>query len=73
MAGVGGLNDMRSKSHRNEHLADAKGSMADEEKTGRLNFNIPASTMNAFKAKCYADGETMKTVVLKFIEDYIKT
>lgn len=68
---MAGLKDMK-KSHTNKHLADAKELLLKGEDSARLNFNVPAQVLNQFKAKCYANGVTMKSVVLDYIEDYIK-
>ncbi|WPE96036.1 hypothetical protein PQC53_31850 (plasmid) [Pseudomonas aeruginosa] len=68
---MAGLKDIK-KSHTSKHLADAKELLLKGEDTARLNFNVPTATMNKFKAKCYANGTTMKSVVLEFIEGYIQ-
>lgn len=68
---MAGLRDMK-KSHTNKHLADTKDLLLKGEEAARLNLNVPVSVMNKFKAKCYANGVTMKSVVLDYIEEYIK-
>ncbi len=57
---------------RDQPLVDRKEVSLKSEETARLNLEVPVPVMNQFKAKCYANGVTMKSVVLGYIDEYLK-
>ncbi|TXH78372.1 MAG: hypothetical protein E6Q85_01755 [Thiothrix sp.] len=43
-----------------------------KEEIKRLNVNLPASLLKAFKAKAAIEGKEMSEVIKSFIEEYVK-
>jgi metal-responsive CopG/Arc/MetJ family transcriptional regulator len=44
-----------------------------EDRTVRVQVQMPESLRNKFKSVTAAEGQTMNEVILEFVEDYIET
>ena len=45
----------------------------EEQKVKRMNLNVPVALHNSFKSATAAKGLDMTTVLLEFIENYVKS
>ena len=46
-------------------------SKVEEEKTKRMNLNVPVELHNTFKSVTAAQGQNMTDVLLEFIQNYV--